>query len=62
MDAGGVDRRALAAALALLVGGGGLTGAEFPQKQQVFEGIVGLVAVGILQFDGVLDAQGRTFD
>ncbi|NWB93808.1 iron uptake transporter permease EfeU [Pseudomonas agarici] len=40
----------LAAALALLVGGGlELMSAEFPQKQQeLFEGIVGLVAVGIL--------------
>ena len=40
----------LAAALALLVGGGlELVSAEFPQKQQeLFEGIVGLVAVGIL--------------
>ncbi|WP_338524507.1 iron uptake transporter permease EfeU [Pseudomonas batumici] len=40
----------LAAALALLVGGGlELMSAEFPQKQQeLFEGIVGLIAVGIL--------------
>ncbi len=40
----------LAAALALLVGGGlELVSAEFPQKQQeLFEGIVGLLAVGIL--------------
>ena len=40
----------LAAALALLVGGGlELVSAEFPQKQQeLFEGVVGLVAVGIL--------------
>ena len=40
----------LAAALALLVGGGlELVSAEFPQKQQeLFEGLVGLVAVGIL--------------
>ncbi|WP_247255683.1 iron uptake transporter permease EfeU [Pseudomonas moorei] len=40
----------LAAALALLVGGGlELASAEFPQKQQeLFEGVVGLVAVGIL--------------
>lgn len=40
----------LAAALSLLVGGGlELMSAEFPQKQQeLFEGIVGLVAVGIL--------------
>ncbi|WP_273820810.1 MULTISPECIES: iron uptake transporter permease EfeU [Pseudomonas] len=40
----------LAAALALLVGGGlELVSAEFPQRQQeLFEGIVGLVAVGIL--------------
>lgn len=40
----------LAAALALLVGGGlELMSAEFPQKQQeLFEGVVGLVAVGIL--------------
>lgn len=40
----------LAVALALLVGGGlELMSAEFPQKQQeLFEGIVGLVAVGIL--------------
>ncbi|WP_017906880.1 iron uptake transporter permease EfeU [Pseudomonas asplenii] len=40
----------LAAALALLVGGAlELMSAEFPQKQQeLFEGIVGLVAVGIL--------------
>ncbi len=37
----------LAAALALLVGGGlELVSAEFPQKQQeLFEGVVGLVAV-----------------
>ena len=40
----------LAAALSLLVGGGlELMSAEFPQKQQeLFEGIVGLIAVGIL--------------
>jgi high-affinity iron transporter len=40
----------LAAALALLVGGGlELVSAEFPQKQQeLFEGVVGLLAVGIL--------------
>ena len=40
----------LAAALSLLGGGGlELMSAEFPQKQQeLFEGIVGLVAVGIL--------------
>ncbi len=40
----------LAAALTLLVGGGlELMSAEFPQKQQeLFEGIVGLIAVGIL--------------
>ena len=40
----------LAGALALFVGGGlELVSAEFPQKQQeLFEGIVGLVAVGIL--------------
>lgn len=40
----------LAAALALLVGGGlELVSAEFPQKQQeLFEGVIGLVAVGIL--------------
>ncbi len=40
----------LAVALALLVGGGlELVSAEFPQKQQeLFEGVVGLVAVGIL--------------
>ena len=40
----------LAAALSLLEGGGlELMSAEFPQKQQeLFEGIVGLVAVGIL--------------
>ena len=40
----------LAAALALLVGGGlELVSAEFPQKQQeLFEGVVGLIAVGIL--------------
>ncbi|WP_282362771.1 iron uptake transporter permease EfeU [Pseudomonas sp. PS01297] len=40
----------LAAALSLLVGGGlKLMSAEFPQKQQeLFEGIVGLIAVGIL--------------
>lgn len=40
----------LAAALALLVGGGlELVSAEFPQRQQeLFEGVVGLVAVGIL--------------
>ena len=40
----------LAAALALLVGGGlELMSAEFPQKQQeLFEGIIGLVAVAIL--------------
>jgi high-affinity iron transporter len=40
----------LAAALALFVGGGlELVSAEFPQKQQeLFEGIVGLLAVGIL--------------
>ncbi|MGV8920127.1 MAG: iron uptake transporter permease EfeU [Pseudomonas sp.] len=40
----------LAAALALLVGGGlEMVSAEFPQRQQeLFEGIVGLVAVGIL--------------
>lgn len=40
----------LTAALSLLVGGGlELMSAEFPQKQQeLFEGIVGLVAVGIL--------------
>jgi high-affinity iron transporter len=40
----------LAAALALLVGGGlELVSAEFPQKQQeLFEGIIGLVAVTIL--------------
>ena len=40
----------LAAALALLVGGGlELVSAEFPQKQQeLFEGIVGLIAVAIL--------------
>lgn len=40
----------LAAALSLFVGGGlELMSAEFPQKQQeLFEGIVGLIAVGIL--------------
>lgn len=40
----------LAAALALLVGGGlEMVSAEFPQKQQeLFEGVVGLVAVAIL--------------
>ncbi|GAB7529710.1 FTR1 family protein [Pseudomonas sp. 3A(2025)] len=40
----------LACALALLVGGGlELMSAEFPQKQQeLFEGLVGLLAVGIL--------------
>ncbi len=40
----------LAAALALLVGGGlELLSAEFPQKQQeLFEGLIGLVAVAIL--------------
>ncbi|KQB52172.1 iron transporter [Pseudomonas endophytica] len=40
----------LAAALSLLVGGAlELMSAEFPQKQQeLFEGIVGLIAVGIL--------------
>lgn len=40
----------LAAALALLVGGGlELLSAEFPQKQQeLFEGVIGLVAVAIL--------------
>lgn len=40
----------LAAALALLVGGGlELLSAEFPQKQQeLFEGLIGLVAVSIL--------------
>lgn len=40
----------LAAALALLVGGGlEWVSAEFPQKQQeLFEGVIGLVAVGIL--------------
>ena len=40
----------LAVALSLLVGGGlELMSAEFPQKQQeLFEGIVGLIAVGIL--------------
>ena len=40
----------LAAALSLLVGGGlEWMSAEFPQKQQeLFEGIVGLIAVGIL--------------
>lgn len=40
----------LAAALSLLVGGGlELMSAEFPQKQQeLFEGIVGLIAVSIL--------------
>lgn len=40
----------LAATLSLLVGGGlELMSAEFPQKQQeLFEGIVGLIAVGIL--------------
>jgi len=40
----------LAASLALLVGGAlELMSAEFPQKQQeLFEGIVGLIAVGIL--------------
>ncbi|WP_341520610.1 iron uptake transporter permease EfeU [Pseudomonas sp. G.S.17] len=40
----------LAAALALFVGGGlEMVSAEFPQKQQeLFEGVVGLVAVGIL--------------
>lgn len=40
----------LAAALSLLVGGGlELMSAEFPQKQQeLFEGVVGLIAVGIL--------------
>jgi high-affinity iron transporter len=35
--------------LSLLVGGLELVSAEFPQKQQeLFEGIVGLIAVGIL--------------
>jgi len=40
----------LAAALALLVGGGlEMVSAEFPQKQQeLFEGVIGLIAVGIL--------------
>src|SRR5207253_10514333 len=40
----------LAAALAFLVGGGlELVSAEFPQKQQeLFEGVVGLMAVAIL--------------
>ncbi|MBF7143444.1 MULTISPECIES: iron uptake transporter permease EfeU [Pseudomonas] len=40
----------LAAALALLAGGGlELASAEFPQKEQeLFEGVIGLVAVGIL--------------
>jgi high-affinity iron transporter len=49
VDARRVDWRFPRRSLALLVGGLELVSAEFPQKQQeLFEGVVGLMAVGIL--------------